>query len=83
MAKTRVKRGQPAAMSQKNFSCSIRVVVRQDGLALDDVTVSLRTADFYLAWVKQTGWALKFVPRPLRAEVLAKIEQQTPGGEVV
>ena len=76
-------------MSQKNFSCSIRSVelyraaVEQNGEALQDIPEPLRTADFCLAAVKQFGRALEFVPRPLRAEVLAKIEEQTPGGGAV
>ena len=51
--------------------------------ALKFVPKSLRTAELCLAAVRQDEEALKFVPSPLRAEVLAKIEEQTPGGEVV
>ena len=57
--------------------------VKRNGWALYYVPESLRTADLCLAAVRQDGEALQYVPESLRTEVLAKIEAQTPGGEVV
>ena len=51
--------------------------VKRSGYALEYVPRSLRTVEVCLA----AGEALEFVPRPLRAKVLAKIKEQTPAGK--
>ena len=47
---------------------------RRDGSALKHMPAKLKTPELCLEAVKQTGWALKFVPEPPRDEVLRSLK---------
>ena len=66
--------------SSSNKMC--RAAAR-NGRALQYVPKRLCTANLCLAAVKQHRYALEFVPGPLRAEVLGKIDEKTLASEVV